>query len=162
MVSMLQMVNEAPFPGEIPLAQDRVAPSANRAEMDQITTQLSENEAQDQRLEEELAAVRSELDEAYALIASETPADAAQSESGLLGLEATQMLVELGEASVPHLARALTDDRPAVRLWAAETLGQIGPDAVEATDALLLAARDAVPAVRDAAHRALVRIDDSF
>jgi HEAT repeat protein len=53
----------------------------------------------------------------------------------------------------------LRDEYELVREHAAETLGQIGPDAKAAIPALRLAAQDGVPQVREAALEALRRID---
>ena len=59
---------------------------------------------------------------------------------------------------VPGLIELLIDSRWETRLWAADHLGKLGPDAKEAVPALSGLLRDCEPAVRQAAADALGRI----
>jgi hypothetical protein len=74
--------------------------------------------------------------------------------------EATQALVATGSAAVPALLDRLADADPDVRQWAANVLGQIGPDASLAVEALLQALNDEIEVVREAARVALDRIEN--
>ncbi len=74
--------------------------------------------------------------------------------------EATQALVATGAAAVPALLDRLEDDDPDVRQWAADVLGQIGPEASLAEEALLEALNDENADVRDAARIALDLIEN--
>jgi HEAT repeat protein len=57
------------------------------------------------------------------------------------------------------LAEALRDQDAFVRREAANSLGRFGPDAKQAVPALLAAAQDRQPKVRQAASQALKQID---
>jgi HEAT repeat protein len=72
--------------------------------------------------------------------------------------EASRALVRMGIAAVPALVGALKDENEIVRWKAAETLGEIGPNAREAVPALVAALQDANPNIRQEAARALDRI----
>lgn len=65
------------------------------------------------------------------------------------------LLVGMGAAAVPDLCGALKDEDWFVRCYAAETLGRIGPAAVDAVPALLEALRDDDENVRQEAVSAL-------
>ena len=68
-------------------------------------------------------------------------------------------LWRLGERAVPTLTQALRDEDPAVREFAADALGRIGPAAEAAVPELLRAiAGDFDSSVRQAAARALAAI----
>jgi chromosome segregation ATPase len=74
--------------------------------------------------------------------------------------EATLALVATGAAAVPALLDRLADDNPDVRRWAATVLGEIGPEASLAAEALLIALDDENEEVREAARIALERIEN--
>jgi len=76
--------------------------------------------------------------------------------------EATRAIVATGAPAVPTLVAVLTDESPELRAWAADTLGQMGPDAMDSIDALFVATEDEDANVRQSAHRALERIEESF
>jgi len=67
-------------------------------------------------------------------------------------------LANLGQPAVPALRKSLVSARKDVRLWSAYTLGQIGPVAKSAVEALSVSLTDADPALRAAAAQALGKI----
>ena len=84
----------------------------------------------------------------------------ARSEEGLpipRAREVAALWTEESEA-VPELAEALGHEDESVRYWAATSLGNLGPDAEGAAEALRQALNDASPVVRVAAARALARM----
>ena len=58
-----------------------------------------------------------------------------------------------------HLSEALRDEAEIVRFWAAKALGNIGPEARQATGPLLSVLGDADPNVRWEAITAIAKID---
>jgi hypothetical protein len=88
-------------------------------------------------------------------------ADQAISAERMLRLAATEALVESGDAGLPILILMLRDQQPAIRAFAADVLGAMGPSAGEAVTPLSdVAAADADERVREAARRALRAIRD--
>ena len=77
-------------------------------------------------------------------------------------IEAARAIVATGAPAVPTLVAVLSDESPELRAWAADTLGQMGPDAMDSIDALFVATEDDDTNVRQSAHRALERIEESF
>ncbi len=77
-------------------------------------------------------------------------------------IEAARAIVATGAPAVPTLVAVLSDESPELRAWAADTLGQMGPDAMDSIDALFVATEDDDTNVRQAAHRALEKIEESF
>jgi HEAT repeat protein len=75
--------------------------------------------------------------------------------------KARRVLSRFGSRTVPALVEALAGgDEPAIRLFAAESLALLGPDAREASDALRRAAgHDEDPLVRAAAATALGAVE---
>jgi HEAT repeat protein len=75
--------------------------------------------------------------------------------------KARRVLSRFGPRTVPALVEALVGgDDPAIRLFAAESLALLGPDAREASDALHQAAgHDEDPLVRAAAATALDAVE---
>ena len=69
-------------------------------------------------------------------------------------------LVKLGQPAVPVLGKSLVSERKDVRVWSAYTLGQIGPMAASAVEALNVSLADSDPALRRAAAEALGKIAD--
>lgn len=67
-------------------------------------------------------------------------------------------LVQMGDRAVRATARALDDERPAVRQHAAVALGRLGAVAAKAKDRLLALRADPVPAVAKAATVAAMRV----
>lgn len=68
-------------------------------------------------------------------------------------------LGKAGHAAIPDLIRIVRDDEVAeVRLAAIQELGEFGPDAKEAIDALTVASKDGRLAIREAAADALKKI----
>jgi HEAT repeat protein len=72
--------------------------------------------------------------------------------------QAGELLAKIGKPSVFVLIEALRDDRPEVRLAGCETLAAIGPDARLAVDKLMGLNRDKSFEVREAAKKALEKI----
>jgi HEAT repeat protein len=74
---------------------------------------------------------------------------------------ARRVLSRFGERTIPALVEALgARDDAAIRLFAAESLALLGPDARGASEALRQVARqDADPAVRAAAAAALAAVE---
>jgi HEAT repeat protein len=70
-----------------------------------------------------------------------TRLDALQS-LGVIGLAPRADVRDLAKPAVPELIDALRDNDDEIRLWAAITLGQIGPNAVSAVEPLLASVRD--------------------
>jgi HEAT repeat protein len=68
------------------------------------------------------------------------------------------LLARLGPEGVPHLVGALTDRNAGVRWTAAFSLGEMGQAARNAVPALIRAAEDADPDVREAARAAVRKI----
>jgi HEAT repeat protein len=64
-----------------------------------------------------------------------------------------------GAAAVPALIAALEDQDAEVRIFAAEALGEIGPEAKEAVPTLIAALKDPDAHVPASATYALVRIE---
>ena len=64
----------------------------------------------------------------------------------------------MGEVAVPALTRALTSQKPEIRLIVVEVLGGMGPEAARAVPALKQAVKDPDPAVRKAAVEAIQQI----
>lgn len=73
---------------------------------------------------------------------------------------ASAALVRSGAAATPALADLLAHRRPEIRRWAATLLGEIGPDAHSAADALHEALSDTEEDVRVAARKALRKIEN--
>ena len=67
-------------------------------------------------------------------------------------------LANLGQPAVPALRKSLVSESKDVRLWSAYTLGQIGPVAASAVEALNVTLADADPALRAAVAEALGKI----
>ncbi len=67
-------------------------------------------------------------------------------------------LAHLGQPAVPALRTSLASERKDLRLWSAYTLGQIGPVAESAVEALNVSLADTDPALRAAAAQALGKI----
>lgn len=76
--------------------------------------------------------------------------------------EAIHSLGKFGKAAyavIPDLIRILKDEEvPEVRLAAIQELGDFGPEAKQAVEALTIASRDGRPAIREAAAEALKKI----
>jgi HEAT repeat protein len=134
-----------------------------------ITPKPAEAEAEKTPTAEQmLAQLNAELRETRAELAA-LEKDAAASELHILELEdqqrihqtaAARALVRAGSAAAPALADLLSDRRPEIRRWAATMLGEIGPDASSAVDALRDAFSDPDEDVGIAARRAVRRIED--
>lgn len=77
----------------------------------------------------------------------------------MLQTAASAALVRSGAAAAGALADLLSDRRPELRRWAATVLGEIGPDAASAADALHEALSDSDEEVQIAARKALRRIE---
>ena len=75
--------------------------------------------------------------------------------------KARRVLSRFGARTIPALVEALScGDDAAIRVFAAESLGLLGPEAREASDALRqAAAHDDDPSVRAAAGAALVAVE---
>jgi len=71
----------------------------------------------------------------------------------------SESFVRLGIDAVPVLVYQMANPRADVRQWAATLLGELGPTARDAIPPLSDALRDKDQAVRDAARRALEKID---
>lgn len=71
---------------------------------------------------------------------------------------AVQALAIMGRRAVPFLIKALASENEVVRKQAADTLGQIGPEAQEAIPALVRLLADPSSQVREAAAKALEKI----
>ena len=67
-------------------------------------------------------------------------------------------LANLGQPAVRALRNSLASERKDLRLWSAYTLGQIGPVAASAVEALNVSLADTDPALRAAAAEALGKI----
>ncbi|MEQ8788927.1 MAG: HEAT repeat domain-containing protein [Pirellulaceae bacterium] len=132
-----------------------------------------EVEAELKRLRGELDAARlaemtltlelRQLREASALEMAEAQLAAQQAldEERMLQQVASQALIESGEAALPILVLMLRDERPRIRVWAADVLGGMGPRAGDAVTPLSeTASADADERVRDSARRALRAIRD--
>lgn len=70
-----------------------------------------------------------------------------------------ETLVRIGAEAVPSLVYQLAHRRADVRQWAAVMLGELGPTAKEAIPPLQDALKDQDASVRDAARRALEKVD---
>jgi HEAT repeat protein len=78
---------------------------------------------------------------------------------GVIGLDPRAAVRDLARPAVPDLIAALGDNDEEVRLWAAITLGQIGPNAASAVEPLIESVRDeAHPVVIPSAIKALGEI----
>jgi HEAT repeat protein len=64
----------------------------------------------------------------------------AMQELGRIGQDPTPAFRELARPAVPDLIAALTDDDEEIRIWAAITLGQTGPNGANAVEPLVAAA----------------------
>jgi len=71
----------------------------------------------------------------------------------------SETLVRIGAEAVPALVYQLAHQRADVRQWAAVMLGELGPTAKEAIPPLQDALKDQDAKVRDAARRALEKVD---
>ena len=71
----------------------------------------------------------------------------------------SETLVRIGAEAVPSLVYQLAHQRADVRQWAAVMLGELGPTAKEAIPPLQDALKDQDAKVRDAARRALEKVD---
>jgi len=71
----------------------------------------------------------------------------------------SETLVRIGAEAVPSLVYQLAHRRADVRQWAAVMLGELGPTAKEAIPPLQEALKDQDASVRDAARRALEKVD---
>jgi HEAT repeat protein len=72
---------------------------------------------------------------------------------------AQSVLSEIGKSAVPELTKALSDDRDYVlQVWAARTLGSIGPDAGDAAVDLGRALNNTQIHIREAAAKALAEL----
>jgi chromosome segregation ATPase len=91
-------------------------------------------------------------------VASELEVGALEQEMQAFRTAASEILATVGAAAVPPLIQRLADPRASIRQWAAAVLGQIGPDARQATAELAELLTDRDPLVRQAARQALDRI----
>jgi hypothetical protein len=71
----------------------------------------------------------------------------------------SETLVRIGVDAVPALVYQLAHPRASVRQWAAVILGELGPTGRDAIPPLQEALKDKDAAVRDAARRALEKVD---
>jgi hypothetical protein len=148
---------------------------------DAILSQQTDDQADDQRLTAELERLRdernkhlqwaqrlqSELEDLAAEMAandgkiqqlqqqSELEATVLLAEMQTFKTVASQALAGLGAESVEALVQLLSDPRPRIRRWAAQVLGQVGPQAQEAIPALIDAMSDEDEGVRTQVRQAL-------
>jgi hypothetical protein len=158
---MMQMNSQGLWDGAATAVAEQEEKSAeSRAEMERLEGELARSDAADQTLEAALAEATWQLEQAYAVMADADLLGTAEAQTSVSSAS-TQVLTEIGAPASLPLAAALVDDRPEVRRWAAVTLGQMGANALAATDALVAATRDQDLAVRQAAQDALQRIVES-
>jgi hypothetical protein len=142
------VVEEATLGSEPTPTEPRATEStASKDTQPDLTQQLEE--ARDQLMELEKEAATSEL-HIFAL----------QDDKRTLESAASAALVRSGAAAAPALADLLSHRRADIRRWAAMLLGEIGPDAHAAADALHEALSDADEEVRLAARKALRKIEN--
>jgi chromosome segregation ATPase len=122
-------------------------PTVSEETQSDLAKQLEEARAQLAELEKEAAA-------------SELHIFALQDDKRMLASAASAALIKSGAAAAPGLADLLAHRRPEMRLWAATLLGEMGPDALSAVDALHEALSDADEEVRLAARKALRKIEN--
>jgi HEAT repeat protein len=146
----------APAPEKAPDAAASAAPAEIAALREELNrTRLLENAlaAEVEELRLEVLATEAEVDR----IEQEARAQAAQLLAGERALReaADETLARIGEPAIAALTEALADERPAVRRWAAQVLGEIGPAASPAVGPLMEALSDRDDSVRTAAAQAL-------
>ena len=90
---------------------------------------------------------------------AETELESLAAEKRAFEAVVSETFVRLGVDAVPVLVYQLANPRADVRQWAATVLGELGTTAKDAIPPLSDALRDQDPTVRDAAHRALEKID---
>ena len=100
-----------------------------------------------------------ELEESI-LLATESEASASAAEQRFTVLR--QAVIDLGEIAVPTWIGLLGDQEPDVRAWAAAALGKMGPDAINAVDALQASTEDLDSRVRAAATTSIQEIRESW
>ncbi len=100
-------------------------------------------------------------EEMWPRIAHTTPFELGKSQQGypLLRLVRAASQVGAGPDSVKTAIAALRDEEAGVRYWAAISLAALGPDGIQAKDALVQALDDNSAAVRIEAAGALARMD---
>lgn len=128
-----------PEPGTV-----AVAPAAGPAEPPDLNDRLQEREAQ-------IAVTELEAERELAELAARHRAFRTAVRTGI---------ARLGAGAVDGLSAMLESPNDDVRIWAAETLGSLGPAAVDAAGALGEAQRDNNPDVRAAARAALRQISE--
>lgn len=121
------------------LNRTRVLENALAAEVEELRLEVLAAEAEIARIEQETRAQGSQL-----LAGERELRDAAD-----------ETLVRIGEPAIAALTEALGDERPAVRRWAAQVLGEMGPAASPAVGPLMEALSDRDNSVRTAAAQAL-------
>ena len=141
------------------LLQDSAPAVDSPADVSTVSANVRQVVAETNELSTELATVQLELLQSKAEIAELELA--ALSEHAKLS-EATRAIVATGAPAVPTLVAVLTDESPELRAWAADTLAQMGPDAMGSIDALFVATEDDDTNVRQSAHWALEKIEESF
>jgi HEAT repeat protein len=135
----------------------------SQVELERLREELERSEFLAAEQSQQLEELRSELMRAEAEIADIQTA-AAEEINTLLATQqnnesiASEALIETGKPAVPALVRMLGSENAGVRAFAAYVLGEIGPDADEATTTLLSLLSDPNEAVRDMSRQALSKI----
>lgn len=109
------------------------------------------------RLKEELGATDAGISQLEQQ--AETDFEQLRAETSAFQAVVSETLVRIGAEAVPSLVYQLAHPRADVRQWAAVMLGELGSTAKEAIPPLQDALKDQDASVRDAARRALEKVD---
>lgn len=139
--------------------QEQQARATMQAELARLRRQLQDSEMLESALESELEQLRLDLQSAQDRLAEVELQNLLGDGQAPRRPLATEALVRVGEEAVAVLMVSLRDERPEIRLWAADVLAEMGPVARAAVPLLNTARRDTDQAVSQAASRALAAIN---
>ncbi len=153
------------------LAATATTPSSGQAKAEKLQSELEkfrseaaknrlvadQRQAELDRLKDEVGATDEGISQLQ--LQAETEFDSLVAEKRAFEAVVSETFSRLGVDAVPVLVYQLANPRANVRQWAATVLGDLGPTARDAIPPLSDALRDQDQAVRDAARRALEKID---
>lgn len=159
-IGMLEMLAMDVVAEEQTEEKSRENNAALQTELANLRKELQKHKTLDDRQKQELETLRFELsstDREIRAVEQMTTLEinALLAEKAALERAATTALVRVGEAAVPILVNALADRRTPIRMWAARTLGEMGPVAVDAVPALLDISASSPPEVQAVIREAL-------
>ena len=148
---------------EQPTGRSKSSQSKLESELTRLQQAIAKSEAMSFQLEQELAELQAEVMQSNLdLMSTQEEArreiESLTTDRQTVDSAAMQVIERMGAAAIPAISEFLVDESPSVRKWAAQCLGRIGAEAVEAQTYLYYLLRDPDPTVRAEAKIALTAI----